>query len=1209
MPYEIKKQKTGYKVCKKNTDKCFSKKPIPKINAIKQKYAIELHESSKTGGNYPEGFKKYSFIVRPKIGGKYIDCEPGWKTYPLTCQKDLECSFDANKILRLENPFTCNDGPKTKARPTDGKTPAEDWWDSEKKKFEDIYNNYINPHCERPFNTNILCQDTQANRDMKEAFDKIKLAESVTVQWLRDHKMGKFVDEWNKYIYEPLKDTIFNPDWLTNAFRKLSLADLILFTLSVVLPFGDVPGILLWGAIDTFKAISEGGSGYQQMGDLLVALLKLPFPFGRIAKDLFDKVENAMEDGFNTIQEPDVNDYLNDALDQVNKLLQMYPKARGDMSMPPLTHMNEIKVKVDYVQDLVKKLNSSYEAFKSNLIPSPEAYSQAIQSDASLLMDASKFFKNETYHITIDLGKLKDPILNQTIIYGYNQYKKENRPVDNSNDFREGDGKKGRGKKGKKKGKGDEIDTDDEEEDEDLKKRMIALDLDEEEEEDENKYDIVTIKMRNTAYKAYEDFFKDNFKNNDLKLTSRKFFHYYTIVKYKSLKEDFKLNIDQLIFILHEKLFLKYIDIDDDKEDYTGKEITKFIDEVRKDLKKEGWSEDEDEDEEDEFTQQYKISLINRDGTPELFVNDDAFNEKESKDVMNAYEYFKSEIEKQISNGDIKSPNIKGFIIDKKKSSGHSDSLISSIVRGAIYIVDKLPPDLGERWCYSKSGSDGGYSFNLDATNDRYQSFGIVLRLIDDEIQFCSMACIEQNSSENLYIAYLCSWKYAFRLFDEIKRLFQSKSETCGKLNGVSLSSVSDCDTVNFYTNQGMIITEGKLKQIKEYALVYLKKMIETEDKQKITDLKNSFSGNKPDKLCNIKDIEDVFYACQAGGSKYLFREGIRDHYTSFDLFYLMKDEILPNLEELLKEFKEDDEEEEEEEEEEKEDFYYFPDDEKEIKKYFKQYEKFVNEHSELGIGSYPYDFFKEQFRIIKNMLKLENIDYDITVILKIIHYGDIKESVLPDSKIKITQRNIDDIIDKIDLWNNNQLNFIELSKAQIKERKEVDEFLKKLDSMPEGSGIKGKKFFEELKKYGIDPDDYLIGVKANAKKNKYDPKLIDWAYDDVHKLKYFSPEGVKKFGRVGYKDNFIYKHLEKKKEVEKGTAKKMRDRFHKSHEAMTKKYDLSVYSPNEFMKLIHELGHDSNVFVISHKGDQLFDKFRSVIKFQKRNNFSEVVR
>jgi len=40
---------------------------------------------------------------------------------------------------------------------------------------------------------------------------------------------------------------------------------------------------------------------------------------------------------------------------------------------------------------------------------------------------------------------------------------------------------------------------------------------------------------------------------------------------------------------------------------------------------------------------------------------------------------------------------------------------------------------------------------------------------------------------------------------------------------------------------------------------------------------------------------------------------------------------------------------------------------------------------------------------------------------------------------------------------------------------------------------------------------------------------------------------------------------------------------------------------------LIHEMGHETNIFVISHKGDQLFDKFRSVIKFKKVNNFSQV--
>jgi DNA repair exonuclease SbcCD ATPase subunit len=44
-----------------------------------------------------------------------------------------------------------------------------------------------------------------------------------------------------------------------------------------------------------------------------------------------------------------------------------------------------------------------------------------------------------------------------------------------------------------------------------------------------------------------------------------------------------------------------------------------------------------------------------------------------------------------------------------------------------------------------------------------------------------------------------------------------------------------------------------------------------------------------------------------------------------------------------------------------------------------------------------------------------------------------------------------------------------------------------------------------------------------------------------------------------------------------------------------------------EFLKLIHEMGADTNIFVISHKGDQLFDKFRSIIKFKKVNNFSQV--
>jgi DNA repair exonuclease SbcCD ATPase subunit len=44
------------------------------------------------------------------------------------------------------------------------------------------------------------------------------------------------------------------------------------------------------------------------------------------------------------------------------------------------------------------------------------------------------------------------------------------------------------------------------------------------------------------------------------------------------------------------------------------------------------------------------------------------------------------------------------------------------------------------------------------------------------------------------------------------------------------------------------------------------------------------------------------------------------------------------------------------------------------------------------------------------------------------------------------------------------------------------------------------------------------------------------------------------------------------------------------------------------FLSLIDSFGDKSNIFVISHKGDQLFDKFRSVIKFEKKNDFSTIV-
>jgi DNA repair exonuclease SbcCD ATPase subunit len=51
----------------------------------------------------------------------------------------------------------------------------------------------------------------------------------------------------------------------------------------------------------------------------------------------------------------------------------------------------------------------------------------------------------------------------------------------------------------------------------------------------------------------------------------------------------------------------------------------------------------------------------------------------------------------------------------------------------------------------------------------------------------------------------------------------------------------------------------------------------------------------------------------------------------------------------------------------------------------------------------------------------------------------------------------------------------------------------------------------------------------------------------------------------------------------------------------------LDVAGTDYFLTLMNTLGEKTNVFVISHKGDQLFDKFRTVIKFEKKNDFSVI--
>ena len=51
----------------------------------------------------------------------------------------------------------------------------------------------------------------------------------------------------------------------------------------------------------------------------------------------------------------------------------------------------------------------------------------------------------------------------------------------------------------------------------------------------------------------------------------------------------------------------------------------------------------------------------------------------------------------------------------------------------------------------------------------------------------------------------------------------------------------------------------------------------------------------------------------------------------------------------------------------------------------------------------------------------------------------------------------------------------------------------------------------------------------------------------------------------------------------------------------------LDGYGTEEFLKIIRFVVKDANVFVISHKTDELVDKFDNILKFDKIKGFSKL--
>ena len=72
----------------------------------------------------------------------------------------------------------------------------------------------------------------------------------------------------------------------------------------------------------------------------------------------------------------------------------------------------------------------------------------------------------------------------------------------------------------------------------------------------------------------------------------------------------------------------------------------------------------------------------------------------------------------------------------------------------------------------------------------------------------------------------------------------------------------------------------------------------------------------------------------------------------------------------------------------------------------------------------------------------------------------------------------------------------------------------------------------------------------------------------------------------------------------------KLRNSINTNLLIMDEVFDSSLDSngTDEFFKILKNLTFDTNTFIISHKTDQLYDKFEKVIRFEKHKNFSRIV-
>jgi len=192
-----------------------------------------------------------------------------------------------------------------------------------------------------------------------------------------------------------------------------------------------------------------------------------------------------------------------------------------------------------------------------------------------------------------------------------------------------------------------------------------------------------------------------------------------------------------------------------------------------------------------------------------------------------------------------------------------------------------------------------------------------------------------------------------------------------------------------------------------------------------------------------------------------------------------------------------------------------------------------------------------------------------------------------------------------------------------------------KIDDKKEDSSkiVQLEQDYDELKKKHIDLIEEKLVLNAASlllKDGGIKSRIIKQYIPIINKLinKYLSSmefmcqfeldETFKETIKSRYRDEFSYESFSEGEKMRINLAilftwravAKLRNSINTNILIMDEVFDSSLDSngTEEFLKLINDLTSDTNTFIISHKTDQLYDKFDKVIRFEKHKNFSRIV-